>query len=1078
MTEAAASEGDDLSPAARRRGLRWTLVALGLVVLVLGVLWIQRKPIADDFIARSLAARDVRARYDLVQVGVRTQRIENLVLGDPVRPELFAKAVEIDLGYGAVQPRVVAVRVTGARLYGDARGGTLRLGELDKFRDSSSTAPFSLPDIDLRLSDSRIRLETDAGPMGMTIAGSGNLQSGFAGQLAALMNNAAMAGCVAPRLTAYLAIRLREGSPHVTGPVRAPALRCADGGVTLAALAAQIDLRLSPQLDHWTGSVKGAASAARAQGVTLAGPTLAGRFDGMAKATRGEATLGLAALRAGTLHTGTGSIRAAGSFGGGRMQAKGQGDVADLSGLSASGLASLRTAGSGTPVAPLVRRLADALAAAQRDNRTRFRFAASSAGNAGEATLSALDFTSGSGAHIRLSEGGRFDTRWPAQKDMSAWTLTGSLASEGGGLPVAALRLRAAPDGGVSGQLFAEPYVASGARLALEPVRFVASAGGVTRIFTALTLDGPLAGGSVRGLSLPVEATLRRNGALSVNPACAPLRFTSLRTGSLVIGRTNLRLCPTTSAGLLAVNNGRVAGGGTIRALRINGALGDNPMLLTADMARATLADGRFTLAHAKLLIGRSDTPIRLSAATLAGGSLRGGLGGTAGGIEGQIGAVPLLVRDGNARWSFVNSALALNGAITVIDAANPDRFNPLVSRDFRLTLANSRIDAQGLFVVPRTDAPVGRVVVTHDLGSGTGQADMVVDALRFDAATQPEDVTRLALGVVANARGTVTGRGQVRWTSRGVTSTGEFSTQGMNLAAAFGPVEGLSTTLRFTDLIGLVTAPGQVATVRSINPGIEVVDGVIRYQLLPNQQVGVEGGRWPFSGGELTLLPSVMDFGAERARNLTFRVLGMDAGAFINTMELDNISATGTFDGLLPMVFDAQGGRIVGGILVARQQGMPPLVIQHIEGLDVPCDRNRQGGTLAYVGQVSNENLGRFGRLAFDALKNLQYKCLTILMDGAIDGEIVTQVAFNGVNRGELSAVPKPIARQFIGLPFIFNIKISAPFRGLMNTAKSFVDPSYLIRSQLGDGFQPVKQNHLAVQPRESDTGVSGEKK
>jgi hypothetical protein len=177
-------------------------------------------------------------------------------------------------------------------------------------------------------------------------------------------------------------------------------------------------------------------------------------------------------------------------------------------------------------------------------------------------------------------------------------------------------------------------------------------------------------------------------------------------------------------------------------------------------------------------------------------------------------------------------------------------------------------------------------------------------------------------------------------------------------------------------------------------------------------------------------------------------------------------------------MIFDANGGQIVGGVLVARQVGSPPLVIEQVNNLHISCDPSRKGGTLSYVGQVSNENLGRMGRMAFDALKDLQYKCLTILMDGAIDGEVVTQVAFNGVNRGELTSVPKVISRQFMGLPFIFNVRIEAPFRGLMNTARSFVDPSLLIRSQLGDQFAPVIENKLAVQPRESETGVTGDRK
>ncbi|OYW85903.1 MAG: hypothetical protein B7Z20_08275, partial [Sphingobium sp. 32-64-5] len=179
-----------------------------------------------------------------------------------------------------------------------------------------------------------------------------------------------------------------------------------------------------------------------------------------------------------------------------------------------------------------------------------------------------------------------------------------------------------------------------------------------------------------------------------------------------------------------------------------------------------------------------------------------------------------------------------------------------------------------------------------------------------------------------------------------------------------------------------------------------------------------------------------------------------------------------------LPMIFDPNGGRISGGVLAARQQGSPPLIIDHVEGLSIPCDPDRQAGHLAYVGQVSNEDLGMSGKLAFDALKDLQYKCLTILMDGAIDGELVTQVVFNGVNRGELSSVPKIVAKKFVGLPFLFNVKIEAPFRGLMSTARSFIDPSLLIRDHLDKELEASGQNGVVVKPRESEDMLNKEKK
>ncbi|MEO8723881.1 MAG: YdbH domain-containing protein, partial [Sphingobium sp.] len=976
--------------------------------------------------------------------------------------------------YGSLRPHVSAVRAHGVRLYGKIRDGRLMLGELDKFRDPTSTSPFSLPDMDLALDDARMRIDTPAGAIGASVNGSGNLTSGFTGKVAAIMRNAHAAGCASPLITSYLDARIMSGKPHLAGPVRADALGCPASGIALAQPSAQLDIGLSEQLDRWSGRVQIGAEALRARSVAMGNPRADVHFDGSAGQTKGRVAMNAAALKYAAAQTGAMNATGTWSFAQSTAGFRGQVDAHNIRPRDATAFAHLRNAGAGTPVAPLVQRLIDAAEAAGRDNKLRSFVHIAQASGKGRITLSGLDFASNSGAHIALSKDGSFAYGWPTGQ----WAMLGSLTSNGGGLPGAALRLTSAAGGGVSGQMFVDPYASGKARLALDPVRFVAASGGRTHITTGVRLDGPLGDGGVRGLTLPIDAEMRAGGAMIVNARCTPVRFDSLQFGSLRLGRHTLGLCPQNGAALLTTGPHGVQGGALIRALKLNGTLGNSPMQLTAQDAQYALHNGQFGLANAKLVLGHSDAPVKLSATRLSGASLAGGLGGTAQGVEAQIGSVPTLVRDGTAHWGYAGGALRMSGSIGIIDAATPDRFNPLQARDFTLTLANGHINAAGTLTLPQGNAPIAKVRITHELASGTGTADLTIDGIHFGPNLQPDQVSRLALGVIANAAGTVTGNGHIAWNPQRVTSTGQFATQDMNFAAAFGPVTGFATHINFTDLIGLVTAPGQVATFKTVNPGVEVFDGSLHYQLLPDQRIAVESGHWPFSGGDLTLLPGVMDFGADRPRNLTFRVLGLDAGAFINTLELDNISATGTFDGLLPMVFDANGGRIVGGVLVARQVGMPPLVIDQVNNLHIPCDPSRKGGTLSYVGQVSNENLGRMGRLAFDALKDLQYKCLTILMDGAIDGEVVTQVAFNGVNRGELTSVPKLISRQFMGLPFIFNVRIEAPFRGLINTARSFVDPSLLIRSQLGDQFAPVIQNRLAVQPRESETGVTGDKK
>ncbi|HMO76323.1 MAG TPA: YdbH domain-containing protein, partial [Sphingopyxis sp.] len=331
-----------------------------------------------------------------------------------------------------------------------------------------------------------------------------------------------------------------------------------------------------------------------------------------------------------------------------------------------------------------------------------------------------------------------------------------------------------------------------------------------------------------------------------------------------------------------------------------------------------------------------------------------------------------------------------------------------------------------------------------------TGFADLKVSDLRFGDAFQPDQLTRLALGVVANVQGTVTGDGRIDWSPDGVTSRGSFTTAGTDLAAAFGPVTGVTATLTFDDLIGLRSAPRQTVRLTEVNPGIPVRDGEIEYQLLGDNRVRIHGGRWPFAGGELQLHPTTIDFNADRPRRLTFDLVGVDAAVFLLNFGFDNIHATGKFDGTLPVEFDGLGGRIVGGRIDARPGG----------------------GTIAYVGELTNHNLGAIANFAFGALRSLKYDDLSIVLNGNLDGEMVTDIRFGGVGQGE-GATRNFLTNQIAKIPLVFNVKIEAPFRQLITSAKGFYDPTILIEQNLSALIQAQEEAEArssTVQPPASE--------
>jgi len=159
----------------------------------------------------------------------------------------------------------------------------------------------------------------------------------------------------------------------------------------------------------------------------------------------------------------------------------------------------------------------------------------------------------------------------------------------------------------------------------------------------------------------------------------------------------------------------------------------------------------------------------------------------------------------------------------------------------------------------------------------------------------------------------------------------------------------------------------------------------------------------------------------------MTFRIDGAATDQFLEQFDFKNLSATGVFDGELPMIFDVQGGRIEGGRLAVRQGG----------------------GSLAYVGALGQEQLGLWGDLAFQALRSLRYRSLDVTLNGSLGGEMVTDVRFAGISQG-VGAKSNFLVRRLQRLPLVFNVRIKAPFRGLLDSAQSFYDPRRLIQRNL----------------------------
>ena len=632
----------------------------------------------------------------------------------------------------------------------------------------------------------------------------------------------------------------------------------------------------------------------------------------------------------------------------------------------------------------------------------------------GAARVTDASILTATGGRATISGGKGVTYFWPKGQ----LRLDGTIAMAGGGLPTGSVTLHQAENGAISGFGNFQPYVVDGSRLTLSTLRFNAEANGATSFDTVAGLTGNFPGGQVRNLNLPINGTIGPNGGILVGRQCMVVTWELLKMQALRLGRIRLPVCPTGVAIISKPPGGQLRVAGRINHPALAGSIGSSPMRLNA--SSILLSNAGFNGNNVALRLGRTGAPIELNAQTLRGAFHKGGAAGTLSNADAVIGATPLKMTDIDGNWRFAENRLSIDGSLLVSDRADPPRFYPLKSNDVHFLMTDNRITTTGTLRNPETGVKVTDVSIEHDLKSGAGHADLDVPGITFGPNLQPDQLTRLTEGVVALVNGTVRGHGRINWSGSGaVTSTGDFSTQNMDLAAPFGPVEGLTTSIHFTDLLALHSAPGQIATIRSINPGIIVDNGVIRYQLLPDNLVKIERGEWPFMGGRLILRETILNFGSPNPKRLTFELQGFDAKQFIDSLGFSGIQITGTFDGVLPMIFDESGGRIVGGRLDSR----PP------------------GGEFAYTG--TKPKAGMVAGLAFDLLSDMRYQSMTVRLDGDLAGEFATRFTIRQISLSNRGGIVGSLVRSaFRNVPLQVNLNISGPFRALIHMAKGFKDP------------------------------------
>ena len=1011
-------DATDVPARPRRRWWRALVGVAAVLVLALTLAWLSRDRIAENLISGQIDKLGLPATYQVESIGTDEQVLRNIVIGDPKRPDLTIERVRVRLLPRWGVPALGRVTLEQARLYGSYRGGKLSFGSLDKLLFTGSKEPFRLPDLDVALVDARGLLESEYGPVGMKLEGAGRLRDGFSGVIAAVAPQASQGSCAAQKASIYVKLTVAAEKPHFAGPLWLASLACTSDGLHLADVALQLDATIDQPLDGADGRLGLVSGALGYDDNRAAGASGTARFTWRKQALTADYQLagrGIETAQAALANlSANGTLRSQDNFG--RIEL-----VGDVTGLGLrpgagldSALASASQGAADTLAAPLLAQLRSSL---QREGRGS-RFTASlihrQTGAVANLVVPRAVLVGASGqtllamSRFQLSAGGS-----------AAPQVSGNFITGGPGLPRIEGRMARGPGGTVSASLTMQEYAAKGSRMELPHLVLVQAGNGALGFAGSARLSGPLPGGAARNLALPVEGTWTAGRGLAMWRKCTPVSFDSLAIANLTLRKRGVTLCPQPGQPILAsdARGIRLAAGAS--RLDLAGMLGDTPIHITGGAAGFAWP-GTMAMRAVDVALGDSADPSHFRVSQLA-ARLGKDVAGRFSGGNVSLAEVPLDVHDAAGTWRFADGRLSLGDvAFRLEDRQKDARFQPLTSQGAGLLLANNRISAQASMHEPESQREVVVADIAHDLGSGVGSAKLTMNELQFDAKLQPDAISHLLLGVVANAEGKVRGSGRIDWNPQATTSTGSFTTDGLDFAAAFGPAKGVSGTVEFTDLLGLITAPDQHLKVAEINPGIEVDDGELHFELRADNVLAVLGAKWPFLSGTLTLEPTSMKLGIAETRHFTLRIEGLDASHFVERMELGNISATGIFDGVIPMVFDQDGGRLEGGQLISR----PP------------------GGNVSYVGALSYKDLSTMANFAFDALKSLDYRRMQIDLNGPLEGEIVTRVSFDGIAQGA-GAKRNFLTRRIAKLPIKFNVNLKAPFFKLVGSLRSLYDPA-----------------------------------
>lgn len=215
----------------------------------------------------------------------------------------------------------------------------------------------------------------------------------------------------------------------------------------------------------------------------------------------------------------------------------------------------------------------------------------------------------------------------------------------------------------------------------------------------------------------------------------------------------------------------------------------------------------------------------------------------------------------------------------------------------------------------------IADVDARHVLDNNTGSATVEVQDLIFNPVVlQPGDISPL-LDAFENVTGTVDVAGSVRWSEAGITP--DLALLISDMSGSYDDVEftRMNTVIELSSLSPFETAPGQLLSIATIDPGMPISDATVTFAVTGGDTLVIEQATLELAGGVVTTADQAIAFVAQE-QQLQLTVTGVDLDTLLAFADLENLEAEGTLDGGIPIVIVNGDVVIPEAWLSAREPG------------------------------------------------------------------------------------------------------------------------------------------------------------